>query len=250
MKLSHLALFGLCIPTLASALTLPQQQQVDYTVAPVHTNAQLQALQSHVSPLDALGGDEISFINSVTFDATGVTGWDHALLEQNLSVTQLYRVLALFGAQSTIGDYANAQVYTDTDRLLLTGSTLPPCDAYSPISLTVSQTAGAAPQFSYRQGAIQCSGNVEVLGPTTLTYQLVASSTTPAGLRFSGVGFVDPFSGNFNNVQISADGQWLQLDDTFQTSGTNKFQFLFSTSVNGLTLISPDPEILNRTQPN
>ena len=207
----------------------------------------LQLVLSSVSALDALEEHLPEFLDSVKFPKKGQQPkFDKELLETNLSATEIYKILALFGQQSSIGQYQSAAIVTDTDRLLLTGSTLPFCDAASPIELRVTLDKNKQAQFSYAQSGTFCDGNVELTENTTITYQLVPHKKSPKGLRITGAGFTNAFDGHIEQVTVSSDGQSIQLENNIENSGVSKYQFIFASDENDLLLVSPDPQVVNK----
>jgi hypothetical protein len=232
-------------PIISQAAT---QQDIDLALAPVKNSAQLQVLLSDVSALDALEDTLIPFLNSVTYVQQGAHAgihFDKSLLENNLTATEIYNILALLGQQSSIAHYQGAAIVTDTDRLLLDVSALPYCDATRPIDLSVMMDSSKQAQFSYAQNDLACDGNVELTQNTTVTYQLVNRDDSPKGLRLTGAGFANPFDGHIDSVSVSADGQAIYLQNNIQNTGVSKFQFIFSSDENSLLLLSPDPQVVN-----
>lgn len=101
------------------------------------------------------------------------------------------------------------------------------------------------PVFIYTDANGQvCQGDITVTQAGTITYLL--NDQTGKGLKFVGVGFVNPFDGIVDAVTISSDGMLLQLVDLDRTTGTTKFQFVLNNTANTLLVLSPDPEITNR----
>lgn len=123
---------------------------------------------------------------------------------------------------------------------------LAPCAAGSAIDLAVTVDSSGQPQFDYSQFGQSCSGDVEVSEAGTITYRLINLEQAPQGLRFVGAGFANPFNGVVDKVEVSTDGKTLQLYDSKQVAGPGKFQFIFSSSENGLLLLSPDPQVINQ----
>lgn len=249
MKKTSLLFTALLVaaPFLSQAAT---QQEIDLALAPVKTNADLQLLLNSASPLDALEQHVFQFVSSVKFSKKGQQiRFDKKLLETNLSATEIYKILALFGQQSSIGQYQGAAIVTDTDRLLLTGSTLPFCNAASPIELRVTLDANKQAHFSYAQTGTFCDGNVELTENTTITYQLVNEANSPKGLRLTGAGFTNAFDGHIEVVTVSSDGQSISLQNNIQNLGVSKYQFIFESDENDLLLVSPDPQVINKDKP-
>lgn len=62
-----------------------------------------------------------SFLDSLTFNSNGVTGFRFGPLEEELTPTQIFQVLSLFGAQDMTRSFKRARVKTVTDQKLLKG---------------------------------------------------------------------------------------------------------------------------------
>lgn len=111
------------------------------------------------------------------------------------------------------------------------------------IQVVVSLVNGE-PAFSYlNSNGQQISGDVTVTQAETITYQLV--DNTGKGLKFAGAGFITPFDGVIDSVEVLDGGMQLQMVDSDQTPGTSKFQFVLTNTTNTLMLLSPDPEVKN-----
>ncbi|QQX79623.1 DP-EP family protein [Shewanella sp. KX20019] len=198
----------------SAAIQAATQQQIDAALAPVKSAAMLQATLSQPSALDALGDELPAFIASIQFsNAAGQATFDNSQLQTNLTATEVYQILALFGQQSTIGQYPDALAYSDTDRLLLENAVLPFCSADSPIKLRVILKNDNQVKFNYRQAGVACDGNVELTENTSITYKLVHTKRTPKGLRITGAGFANPFDAHIKRVTVSDDGQSLTLEN-------------------------------------
>lgn len=252
MKLSTSRLFVamlLVSPLMSQAAT---QKEIDLVMAPLQNRVDLQVMLSDDSPLDALGDELTDFVNSVVYRADcnhqqgTVVSFDQQILQDNLTASEIYRILSLFGLQSTISQYQGAEIVNDTDRLLLTGSTLPRCDVATPIALTVTLDENKQADFIYEQQGTLCDGNVELTENSTITYQLVSTKDSPADLRLLGAGFANPFDGHIEYVSVSDDGQTITLRNNIENLGVSKFQFIFASAENDLLLLSPDPQIINR----
>lgn len=220
------------------------QQDIDLALAKIKNSADLQVVLNTPSALDALGDNLPQFINSVTVDQQ--VSFDKEILINNLTATEVYNILALFGQQTTIAQYQGAAVVTDTDRLLLNTTALPVCNAANPIELSVTLDTQKQAHFGYAQSGTECDGNVELTENTTVTYQLVNQPNSPKGLRLTGAGFTNPFDGHIDTVSVSSDGQTIQLQNNIQNTGVSKYQFIFATDENDLLLVSPDPQVINK----
>lgn len=60
------------------------------------------------------------FLASLTFNEHGLTGFSYAELEQRLTATQVFRILALFGQQHATGMIRNLRVNTELDEQIMT----------------------------------------------------------------------------------------------------------------------------------
>jgi hypothetical protein len=97
-------------------------------VKPVGTIGSEGALQRYLSatatsgtPLDALSSDARErFLSSITFGANGISGFHYADLQSELTASQIYDLLLLFGAQKDVAIIPNVRVETSADRLVMT----------------------------------------------------------------------------------------------------------------------------------
>lgn len=96
------------------------------------------------------------------------------------------------------------------------------------------------PTFNYSGNG----GNVEFTEAGCITY--ILDDETGLDLKFVGAAFTTPFDRIVDAVTMSSDGKLLQLIDLNRTVGETSFQFVLSNSNNTLTVLSPDPQIINR----
>jgi hypothetical protein len=99
----------------------------DFLVAPIKSQFDLmQYIQNHPgSSIDMLSPSaKQRFISSVTFNETGLTGFDYSDLRAELTVSQVYQILSLFGAQRVTHMVHGARVATAIDRTLQAPSSL------------------------------------------------------------------------------------------------------------------------------
>lgn len=74
----------------------------------------------NLSPLNLLSKAGLAeFLDSLTFNKQGLTGYKFSNLEEELTPTQIYRILALFGSQSHIRSMKNAKIKTEADKRLM-----------------------------------------------------------------------------------------------------------------------------------
>jgi hypothetical protein len=72
------------------------------------------------SPLGALSsGARERFLSSITFGASGISGFRYADLQSELTASQIYEVLGLFGVQKDVALIPNVRVRTAADRRLI-----------------------------------------------------------------------------------------------------------------------------------
>lgn len=72
------------------------------------------------SPLAKLTPDaQRRFISSLSFNKSGLTGFEYADLESELTPTEIYKILKLFGVQHTTAFMNGAHIKTKTDHLIM-----------------------------------------------------------------------------------------------------------------------------------
>lgn len=114
-------------------------QDIALALAPIRSQVQLQRhLQTNGrnSPIATLTpAAQKRFLASLRFNEKGITSFSYDDLQAELTASQIYQVLSLFGAQHTTSFMRNARVVTPTDQALLqplgtTGPLCPsqPCD--------------------------------------------------------------------------------------------------------------------------
>lgn len=119
-----------------------------------------------------------------------------------------------------------------------------PTNTITELVQVVVSLVNGEPAFSYLNSNGQpIDGDVTVTQAETITYQLV--DNTGKGLKFAGAGFITPFDGVIDSVDVLDGGMQLQMVDSDQTPGTTKFQFILTNNSNSLYVISPDPQVVN-----
>lgn len=99
---------------------LINQFEIDLALAPVKSQAELGEVLTSFSPIEKLSSyNRESFINSITFGENGVTGFSMTELEDELTVSEIYQVLTLFGMQANISHFDKARISQPVDLLLL-----------------------------------------------------------------------------------------------------------------------------------
>lgn len=97
------------------------QQSLAFLAAPIKSQADLKdylrANKGEWTPLDMLSRDAKSaFLASLRFNDKGLTTFRMDVLEHELSVSEVYQLLAMFGAQRTVGMMRGAKIENDFDR--------------------------------------------------------------------------------------------------------------------------------------
>ncbi|USX19380.1 hypothetical protein NHH82_26625 [Oxalobacteraceae bacterium OTU3REALA1] len=112
------------LPQLAMVKTSSQGNLSLYS-AQIRSLAQLKAhlsLYGNASPLASLsptGRQE--FIDRLTFNENGLTGYRYSILEKELTPSQIYSILSLFGTQNHTSMFKKAKVASQADAQLLDG---------------------------------------------------------------------------------------------------------------------------------
>lgn len=99
------------------------RNDLNYSVARIMSAADLKEYLSHepkASPLRSLSKNgRNAFIESLSFNSSGLTGYNYAPLDAELTVSEAYRVLALFGDQHNTLHLKSARVESDLDAAVL-----------------------------------------------------------------------------------------------------------------------------------
>jgi len=99
--------------------------KITVDMAPIKTPQDLYRFSHLKSPLDKLTpNSKQHFIESITFNERGITGFGISELEYELTPTEIYKVLALIGYQNFTYKFQNARVETSLDSLLLANKNL------------------------------------------------------------------------------------------------------------------------------
>ncbi len=115
----------------ASGSTEPPQatlahRQKNVVMAPIKSKAELAdyiaLTPASKSPLNKLSkASRQIFLDSLTFNEEGVTGFRFRQLEEELTPTEIFKLLSLFGLQDMTRSFKRAKVKTPADRRLLDG---------------------------------------------------------------------------------------------------------------------------------
>ena len=77
----------------------------------------LSATANSSSPLNVLSsGARDRFVSSITFNEKGITGFRYSDLQSELTASQIYAVLQLFGAEKDLAIIPNVRVETNADK--------------------------------------------------------------------------------------------------------------------------------------
>lgn len=108
------------------------RRELSYVLAPVKSAADLAAYVAttpkNVSPLERLSpAAKNRFLKGLVFNERGLAGFDYSDLQAELSATEIYQVLRLFGAEHTASLIRDARTESHSDRII-TRMMLPPED--------------------------------------------------------------------------------------------------------------------------
>jgi len=96
------------------------QARINFELAPVKSESDLYKVLDKKSALDLLSEPaKQRFIESLVFTVNGLGGFKYDELEAELTPTQIYRVLSLFGAQQYTSSFGSARVETSADAMLI-----------------------------------------------------------------------------------------------------------------------------------
>lgn len=100
------------------------QRELASLGAQIRSHSDLQVFMSderlRAKTLNDLSKDaQTRFIDSLSFNAGGLTSFYYQDIEDELSASQAYQLLALFGAQSTVGSMTEIRVNSALDRHIM-----------------------------------------------------------------------------------------------------------------------------------
>jgi len=101
-----------------------EKRRYDFLLAPIKNKKELdkylELTSVKNSPLGALPEIERElFVNSLSFTKNGVTGFDYSMLSYGPTATEVYNILALFGAQSTTPFLPGLTVVSESDSSIM-----------------------------------------------------------------------------------------------------------------------------------
>lgn len=98
------------------------RRELAYLLAPIKSNADLHIHLSTAtdSPLDRLSSHaKWLFVDSLIFGRRGLGSYRYDILEEELTLTEIYSVLSLFGVQHTTPMLKNAKSVSKADALIM-----------------------------------------------------------------------------------------------------------------------------------
>lgn len=103
------------------------ERELAFLLAPIKTKedldryvAELRQNPDAKSPLNLLSPAALDrFLNSLVFTESGLGGYYYGDLQAQLSASQIYRVLSLFGAQHTTSLIRGARIESRADQLIM-----------------------------------------------------------------------------------------------------------------------------------
>ena len=116
-------------PTQADLMVqMRAEREAALLAAPVRSERDITAYTrtNKASPLDALPANARKvFLDSVTFNEKGITGFRYDVLEKHLTPTQSFAILSMFGAQHTVHMLDESRTETVLDSALISGPSSP-----------------------------------------------------------------------------------------------------------------------------
>lgn len=100
------------------------QENLAFALAPIKSSIDLklylQATPEQASPLSKLSPDSRQrFLSSLTFNEKGITGYYYGDLVNELTASEIYQILSLFGEQNSTHLLKTVHVVTETDKLIM-----------------------------------------------------------------------------------------------------------------------------------
>lgn len=101
-----------------------RQRELAFLAAPIKSQSDLQEFRASSyfkqSPFKKLSADgQRRFFDSLTFNETGLTSFDYKDMEAELTVSQAYQILSLFGSQSAVRTMSELRVVSALDREIM-----------------------------------------------------------------------------------------------------------------------------------
>ena len=99
------------------------ERDLSVMLAPIRTEAALRkylASPQSNSPFAPLSqGARTRFVQSLRFSEKGLSGYEYGDLQQELTATQIYRILSLFGVETSTSAIPGLKVQSKSDELIL-----------------------------------------------------------------------------------------------------------------------------------
>ncbi|WP_052749074.1 hypothetical protein [Arsukibacterium ikkense] len=95
------------------------ENTVSHQLAPIKSTKDLYKLDSNKSWESLTEYAKNTFVESLVINDKGLAGFNYAVLEAELTVSEIYSILSLFGAQRLASLMTDAIVESETDVLLL-----------------------------------------------------------------------------------------------------------------------------------
>ncbi|GLQ89131.1 hypothetical protein [Dyella flagellata] len=138
LQVAALVAWGSSFPTYAQSEVKPSLSEVESRavnqvthadeiaarLAPIKSIKDLTAYMARTSAADSLlnllsPAAKNRFLSSLQFNEKGITSFSYADLEAELTPSQIYELLSLFGIQRTVPLMKGARVVDDTDRMIM-----------------------------------------------------------------------------------------------------------------------------------
>lgn len=121
------------------------QRALDEARAPIKSQADLQkylSTEQASSPLNKLTSESKNrFLSSLVFSDKGLASYNYEELQDQLTASQIYDILGLFGAQATTSLIKGAAVENNVDRLIMQPGIVKPSAVIGPPCETGIETA-------------------------------------------------------------------------------------------------------------
>jgi hypothetical protein len=110
---------------------LERQRQLDMLSAPIHSESDLvkydEKTDASQNPLNSLSqAARGRFLKSLVFSEKGLASFGEADLKTELSASQVYRILSLFGVQSSTQLVQGLRMENDVDRAIMSKASIIP----------------------------------------------------------------------------------------------------------------------------
>ena len=115
-------------------------------------------LKKPSSPLNLLSDDaKHEFLSSLSFNEKGITSFNYKVLEGELTPTEIYRVLSLFGMQRLVPMFKHARIVSESDYLLMNRPENTNMHGPSGNEFSTSDFGSTAPELGADHQGYKCS---------------------------------------------------------------------------------------------